>query len=191
ALDKYTGREQSITVQGATNLAESDINRMIREAEQFADTDRRRRERIDKRNRSQDLIAQCDRKLREVSLDFGPQFAGDLRREIDLLSRDLQDSLKQDDDREIDMNYANLQDALSELVRESNQAALGYDEEEDDLFNLPSMDSIKGAVAKGVDVIRGTTSGSSTRRRAAKTAPLREGRADNGRWEDWDDDNNW
>jgi molecular chaperone DnaK len=190
ALDKYTGREQSITVQGATNLAESEIARMMKDAEQFSDTDRRRRERIEKRNRSQDLIAQCDRRLREVNLDFGPQFAGNIRRQIESLSRDLQDSIKQDDDRLIDLNYASLQDTMYELVREMTEFGNRFDDEED-LFNLPSMDSIKGAVAKGVDAIRGTTSGasSSARRPAAANRYGDSPRPARNNWEDWDDDN--
>jgi molecular chaperone DnaK len=191
ALDKYTGREQSITVQGATNLAESEIKRMIKDSEDYADTDRRRRERIEKRNRSQDLMAQCDRQLREVSLDFGPQFAGNLRRRIEALSRDLQQSLNQDDDRQIDLNYANLQDALYELMREVNLEMQGYGEDEEDLFNLPSMSSIKDAVSKGVDVIRGTASSSSSAPRRAIAGRGNDGRPRQDVWEDWDDDDNW
>ncbi|WP_404786395.1 molecular chaperone DnaK [Altericista sp. CCNU0014] len=191
ALDKYTGREQSITVQGATNLSEAEVSRMMKDAEQFSDADRRRRERIEKRNRSQDLIAQCDRRLREVNLDFGPQFASGLRRQLEALSRDLQDSLAQDDDRQIDLTYANLQDALYELMQEMSQAGENYDDEED-LFNLPSMDSIKGVVAKGVDAIRGTTSGSASTRRATTANRYGEnggGSRSRNNWEDWDDDN--
>jgi molecular chaperone DnaK len=191
ALDKYTGREQSITVQGATNLAESEIRRMIKDSEDYADSDRNRRERIEKRNRSQDLIAQCDRQLREVSLDFGPQFAGNLRRRIDALSRDLQESLNQDDDRQIDLNYANLQDALYELMREVNLEMQGYGEDEEDLLSLPSMSSIKDAVSKGVDVIRGTASSSDRAPRRAIAGRGTDGRPRQDVWEDWDDDDNW
>ncbi|HBL10987.1 MAG TPA: molecular chaperone DnaK, partial [Cyanobacteria bacterium UBA11162] len=46
ALDKTTGREQSVTIQGASTLSESQVNQMIREAEQFAQLDRQRRERV-------------------------------------------------------------------------------------------------------------------------------------------------
>jgi molecular chaperone DnaK len=176
-------------VQGATNLSESEIKRMMREADDFADTDRRRRERIEKRNRSQDLIAQCDRRLREVNLDFGPQFASNLRRQIESLSRDLLDSLNHDDDRQIDISYTRLQDALYELIREVNQSDFGYDEDDEDLFNLPSMASIKDAVSKGVDAIRGTTTGSSSRRPATSPRYGNERGGRNSSWDDWDDDN--
>ena len=148
AVDKYTGREQSITVQGAANLSDEQVQQMLRQAEEFADSDRHRRQRIEKRNRSRDLISQCDRQLRETALDFGPQFAGALRRRLENLMRDLQDSVDQDDDRQIDLDYASLQDALYDLNREVNLASQDYWDEEDDFFDLPSMASIKEAGSK-------------------------------------------
>jgi molecular chaperone DnaK len=185
ALDKYTGREQSITVQGATNLAEEDIRKMLKDAESFADSDRRRRERIEKRNRSQDLIAQCERQLREVALDFGPQFASNLRRRIEGLSRELQESVQRDDDRDIDLTYANLQDALYELVREINQSGEDYFDDDEDFLKMPSMSTITDTVNKGIDAIRGRSSSSSRR----PTSRMNEGRRESGgAWDDWDDD---
>jgi molecular chaperone DnaK len=186
ALDKYTGREQSITVQGATTLPEEDIKKMLRDAENYAESDRRRRERIEKRNRSQDLIAQCERQLREVALDFGPQFASNLRRRIEGLSRELQESVQQDDDRRIDLTYANLQDALYELVREINQSTEDYFDDEEDFLKMPSMSQISDTVNKGIDAIRGRSS-SSSRRPTSRTG---ESRRDGGSssWSDWDDE---
>ncbi|MFW6264032.1 MAG: molecular chaperone DnaK [Cyanobacteriota bacterium] len=132
ALDKTTGREQSITVQGASTLSDREVNRMIREAEEFAQYDRERRERVEKRNRAQGLIDQSQRRLKEVALDFGTQFASYYRRRIEALIGELQDSLERDDERAIDRAEADLQDALYELNRE---VRLQYqDEEEDDLF---------------------------------------------------------
>jgi molecular chaperone DnaK len=184
AVDKYTGREQTITVQGAANLTETDVNRMLQDAEQFADSDRRRRERIEKRNRAQDLVSQCDRQLRETALDFGPQFASELRREIEALMRDLQSSVDQDDDRQIDLDYANLQDALYDLKQEAIQAGREYDQEED-FFDLPSMASIKETVSKsiskGVEAITGQSSSSTTVRRPPS-------RVSKDLWDDWDED---
>lgn len=61
AMDRTTGREQSITIQGASTLSPDEVNRMIREAEQFADQDRFQRERVEKRNRAQALTYQAER----------------------------------------------------------------------------------------------------------------------------------
>ncbi|MDY6782968.1 MAG: molecular chaperone DnaK [Cyanobacteriota bacterium] len=131
AMDKTTGREQSIVIQGASTLSEMEINRAIREAEEFAQEDRERRERIEKRNRGRALIDQAQRRLREVTLDFGNQFASYYRRQIEALAADLQEYLKRDDERGIDRAQADLQDALYELNRE---VRLQYEEENDDFF---------------------------------------------------------
>ncbi len=131
ARDKTTGREQGITVQGASNLSEIEINRMIRDAEEFADQDRERRERVEKRNGAKALTDQAQRRLKEVTLDFGSQFASYYRRRIDVLCEEILDSLKKDDERTLDRAQADLQDVLYELNRE---VRLQYEEEEDEDF---------------------------------------------------------
>jgi molecular chaperone DnaK len=132
ALERTTGREQSITIQGASTLSEAEVNQMIREAEEFAETDRLRREKVEKRNRIEALVFQAERQLREVALDFGIQFASDRRRRIETLIQELRSSLDQNDDRAIDLAQANLQDALYELNREVYQRT--NEEDEDDFF---------------------------------------------------------
>jgi hypothetical protein len=76
-------------------------------------------------------------------------------------------------------------------VREVNLEMQGYGEEDEDLFNLPSMASIKDAVNKGVDAIRGTTSSSDRAPRRAIAGRGSDGRPRQDVWEDWDDDDNW
>ncbi|MDJ0594809.1 MAG: molecular chaperone DnaK [Pleurocapsa sp. MO_226.B13] len=131
ARDKTTGREQGITVSGASTLSDSEINRMISEAEKFAEEDRARRERVEKRNRAKALTDQAQRKLKEVTLDFGSQFASYYRRRIDVLCEEILKSLEQDDERNLDRAEADLQDTLYELNREIK---LQYDDVEDDDF---------------------------------------------------------
>ncbi|MGK7898805.1 MAG: molecular chaperone DnaK, partial [Xenococcus sp. (in: cyanobacteria)] len=131
ARDKTTGREQGITVQGASNLSDTEINRMVKDAEQFAEQDRERRERVEKRNRAKALTDQAQRRLKEVTLDFGSQFASYYRRRIDSLCEEILDSLKKDDERSLDRSQADLQDTLYELNRE---VRLQYDDEEDEDF---------------------------------------------------------
>ncbi|MCW6035084.1 molecular chaperone DnaK [Spirulina subsalsa FACHB-351] len=132
AMDKTTGREQSIVVQGASTLSQTEVDEMIEEAERFAQLDRERRERVEKRNRAKALVDQSQRRLKEVALDFGTQFASYYRRQIDSLIRELEESLQREDERGIDRAAADLQDALYELNRE---VRLQYAaEEEDDFF---------------------------------------------------------
>ncbi|OBQ34226.1 MAG: molecular chaperone DnaK [Anabaena sp. MDT14b] len=132
ALDRTTGREQSITIQDASTLSESEVNRMIQDAEKYANVDRERKERVEKRTRAEALILQAERQLREVALEMGMQFARNRRQRIDNICRNLRESLQADEDRGIDQAYADLQDALYELNREVRQY---YAEDEDeDLF---------------------------------------------------------
>jgi molecular chaperone DnaK len=132
ALDRTTGREQSITIQGASTLSESEVNRMIEDAQKYASVDRERKERVEKRTRAEALILQAERQLREVALEMGMQFARNRRQRIDNICRNLRESLQADEDRGIDQAYADLQDALYELNREVRQY---YAEDEDeDLF---------------------------------------------------------
>jgi molecular chaperone DnaK len=131
ARDKTTGREQSITIQGASTLSESEVNRMMREAATFAQQDRERRERVEKRNRAKALTDQAQRRLKEVTLDFGSQFTSSYRRRIEALSAEILDSLERDDELRLDRAQADLQDVLYDLNRE---VRLQYEDEEDEGF---------------------------------------------------------
>ncbi|MFB2834048.1 molecular chaperone DnaK [Floridanema evergladense] len=131
ALDRSTGREQTVTIQEASTLSESEVLQMIHEAEEYAEVDRLQRERIEKRNRAESLATQAERQLREVSIDLGMQFANEYRYRIESLVRELRDYLAKNDDAGIDRSQADLQDILYEMNRE---VRLRYSEEEDDLF---------------------------------------------------------
>jgi molecular chaperone DnaK len=65
ARDKATGKEQQIRIQASGGLSEADIQRMIREAEQHAAEDKRRRELIEARNQADALIYSTERDLKE------------------------------------------------------------------------------------------------------------------------------
>jgi molecular chaperone DnaK len=117
-MDRTTGREQSITIQGASTLSEDEVQQMIRAAQEFAETDRLRKEKIDKRNRSETLIVQSERQLREATLDFGMQFVSPYRSRIEPLIKRLRGALEASDERNIDIAEADLRDALYDLQRE-------------------------------------------------------------------------
>lgn len=137
ALDRNTGREQSITIQGASTLSEAEVNKMVQEAEKYANSDRKRKERVEKRTRAEALTLEAERELKQVALDFGMQFARNRRQRIEVLVRQLRDYLNQDSDRGIEQSYADLKDALADLNREVRQ----YYSDDDDGGNL--FDSIR------------------------------------------------
>ncbi|MEO1297726.1 MAG: molecular chaperone DnaK [Cyanobacteria bacterium J06636_16] len=140
AMDRTTGREQSLTIQGTSTLNEAEVQRMIKEAEEFSETDRLKREQVEKRNRAEALTYQAERVLREVVLDFGMQFARDRRRRIERLIQELRECLAQNDERGIDITQSELQDEVYELNRE---AYIYEDENEETDFIGQIGDTLK------------------------------------------------
>lgn len=195
ALDKTTGRQQSITVQEASNLSEADIQDMIRAAEENAATDRLQRERIEKRNRAEVLTFKAERVLREVAIDFGLQFARDRRRRIEGLIQELRAALEQADERGIDLAQSDLQNEVYELNRE----AYLYDLDEDGDGILGQIGSTLKRAFSGEDddYYRTGDNGYGTGypanswdRQAQWDSPSwNQSNASRGSsWDDWDDD---
>jgi molecular chaperone DnaK len=118
AMDRTTGREQTVTIQGASALGEMEVQRMIDEATQFAASDKQKREKIDKRNRAEALSYQAERQLREVALEFGMQFANAQRKQIEGLVREIREALADGDERSIDEIKSELDDALYDFSRQ-------------------------------------------------------------------------
>ena len=66
AADKATGRSQAITITASTNLSESDVQRMVREAEQFSSQDQKRRDLIEARNAADHVIYQAEKAVADA-----------------------------------------------------------------------------------------------------------------------------
>ncbi|MBC6472426.1 MAG: molecular chaperone DnaK [Hormoscilla sp. GM102CHS1] len=198
ALDRTTGREQSITIQGASTLSQDEVNCMIGEAEQYAQVDLERRERLEKRNRSEALIVRAERQLREATLDFGMQFANQYRRQIYPLIEELRDSLRRNEDRGIDRVGADLQDVLYDLNREIRLRL--SEEDDDDLFGSIRR-TFSGDRDRSADGPKNRRSDSYTRSRTYRrhSDAVRSNRysSNSSRYsnyndnEDWDDDDEW
>ena len=117
ATDRTTGRQQSVSIQGGSNLSEDEIQALLAEAEQKAAEDRRRRSEIDRRNRAETLIAQAERRLRDAALELGPYGAERQQRSVEMALRDVQDLLAANDLPELDVAVSQLQEAVYGLNR--------------------------------------------------------------------------
>ncbi|MEY4431472.1 MAG: Chaperone protein DnaK [Cyanobacteriota bacterium] len=117
ATDRTTGRQQSVSIQGGSNLSESEIKQLIEEAEQKATEDRRRKAEIDRRNRALTLVAQAERRLRDAALELGPYGAERQQRAVEIAMRDVQEQLSSEDLADLDLSVSQLQEALYGLNR--------------------------------------------------------------------------
>ncbi|MEV0122459.1 molecular chaperone DnaK [Streptomyces sp. NPDC050703] len=93
AKDEATGREQRMTVTGGSALPEDDINRMVREAEEHAEEDRRRREAAETRNQAEQLLHQTERFLKDNAARLADVPAA-TRTEVETAAAELRDTLK-------------------------------------------------------------------------------------------------
>ncbi|MGW2649294.1 molecular chaperone DnaK [Streptomyces sp. NPDC001393] len=94
AKDLATGREQKMTVTGGSALPKDDIDRMMREAEQYAEEDRRRREAAETRNQAEQLVYQTEKFLR----DNHDRVPADTRGEVETAAAELKTLLEQNAD---------------------------------------------------------------------------------------------
>ncbi|MDB4659458.1 MAG: molecular chaperone DnaK [Parasynechococcus sp.] len=117
ATDRTTGRKQSVSIQGGSNLNEEEVTALLAEAEARADEDRRKRNQIERRNRAQTLLSQAERRLRDAALELGPYGAERQQRSVEMAIRDVQDCLAADDLQEIDLSVSGLEEALFGLNR--------------------------------------------------------------------------
>ena len=121
ARDKGTGKEQQIRIQASGGLSGSDIDRMVREAEEHAEEDKKRRELIDKRNHADSLIHTTEKSLAEHgdSLDAADKTA------IETAIADLRKAMEGEDAAAIDSRAEALQQAamkLGEAMYKANRA---------------------------------------------------------------------
>tara|TARA_Y100001978_G_scaffold147226_1_gene132248 strand:+ start:224 stop:2221 length:1998 start_codon:yes stop_codon:yes gene_type:complete len=117
ATDRTTGRKQSVSISGNSNLNEQEINNIIEEAKNKASDDKRKRAKIDRRNSALTLVAQAERRLRDASLEFGPYGAERQQRAVEIAIQDVEDFLEEDSPQELELAVSALQEALFGLNR--------------------------------------------------------------------------
>ena len=97
AKDLGTGKEQKVTLTASSGLSESDIERMVQDAEKFAEEDKKRKELVEARNQADNLIYTIDKTLK----DLGDQVTADEKAKIEAAKSDLQKVLDSDDIQQI------------------------------------------------------------------------------------------
>ncbi len=87
AKDKATGHEQQITITASTNLSEEEINQRVKEAEQFAEQDKKRREEVETLNRADSLIYETEKTMRDNGDKLSDEDKNAVQAEIDAFKK--------------------------------------------------------------------------------------------------------
>ncbi|TCL60800.1 molecular chaperone DnaK [Allofournierella massiliensis] len=124
AKDLGSGKEQSITITASTNMSKDDIDKAVREAEQFAAEDKKKREEIDTRNGADQLVFQTEKTLNEL----GDKVDASKKAEVESKLAELKEALKGTDIEAIKAKQEAVQKAfyaISEELYKNAQAAQG------------------------------------------------------------------
>ncbi len=89
AKDLGTGREQHITITSNTNMSKEDVEKAVREAEQYASEDKARREAVDTRNNADQMVYQCEKTIEELGDKIEEADKTDLQTKIEALKEAL------------------------------------------------------------------------------------------------------
>jgi molecular chaperone DnaK len=111
ARDRATGKENRVTITGATTLQKEEVERMIREAEAHAEEDRRRAEAVEARNQADQLAYQAEKALK----DAGEKVPGDVRTDIEAKVRAVRDAIAGNDVAAMRRTGSDLRASLSRI----------------------------------------------------------------------------
>ena len=126
AKDKGTGKEQHITITSSTNMSKEDIDRAVKDAEKFAEQDKKEKEAVDVRNRAESMIFQSEKTLNDLGDKADPADAQTVKDAIEKL----RETLKGNDTEAIKADTEAVEKAfykISEKLYQQQAGAQGAD----------------------------------------------------------------
>jgi molecular chaperone DnaK len=143
AKDLGTGKEQNITITSSTNMSKEDIEKAVKEAEAYAEEDKKRKDDVDTRNNAENMVMQCESTLEEL----GDKVPASEKSEVEQKCNDLKEALKGTDTALIKEKSDALQKTLYDLSSKLYQQA-GAAQGNPDMGDMGNMD---GAADNGGD----------------------------------------
>jgi molecular chaperone DnaK len=126
AKDKGTGKQQKITITASSHLAKEEIERKVKDAEQFAEEDKKKRDEVDTLNRADQMVYSTRKMLEEL----GDKVSADEKATIEKGIAELEEALKTKDAAKIKAEMDKLTKLISEVsTRLYQQAAAQYQQE--------------------------------------------------------------
>ncbi|MEX2580015.1 MAG: molecular chaperone DnaK [Verrucomicrobiales bacterium] len=121
AKDKETGKEQKISIEGTSGLSEDEIEKAKRDAEQYAEADKKRVEGIEARNLADNAVYTVKKQVEEL----GDQLPAEAKSDIEKAVADVEAALEADDTDKIKESTDALQAKFAEMAASAQQAAAG------------------------------------------------------------------
>jgi molecular chaperone DnaK len=112
AREKETGVEQSVTIQGASNLNENEVEKMLAEAEKYASADKEKKEKIDLKNQAEALCLEAEKELSLLKENITEQKQEDIKKLIENIRQEIQN----DNLEKIKTELEQLKTAMTDMI---------------------------------------------------------------------------
>ena len=142
AKDRGTGKEQSVTITGGSSLPKEDIDRMVREAEEHAAEDKKRREEADTRNQAEQAVYSTEKLLKDEADKISEETRAAVQKDVDAVK----EALKGDDIEAVKTAMAALSESGMKIGQEiyakqqADEAAASSAPEQDDVVDAEIVD---------------------------------------------------
>ena len=142
AKDRGTGKEQSVTITGGSSLPKEDIDRMVREAEEHAAEDKKRREEADTRNQAEQTVYSTEKLLKDEADKISEATREAVQKDVDAVK----EALKGDDIEAVKTAMATLSESGMKIGQEiyakqqADEAAASSAPEQDDVVDAEIVD---------------------------------------------------
>ena len=142
AKDRGTGKEQSVTITGGSSLPKEDIDRMVREAEEHAAEDKKRREEADARNQAEQAVYSTEKLLKDEADKISEETREAVQKDVDAVK----EALKGDDIEAVKTAMATLSESGMKIGQEiyakqqADEAAASSAPEQDDVVDAEIVD---------------------------------------------------
>ena len=142
AKDRGTGKEQSVTITGGSSLPKEDIDRMVREAEEHAAEDKKRREDADTRNQAEQAVYATEKLLKDEADKISEETREAVQKDVDAVK----EALKGDDIEAVKTAMATLSESGMKIGQEiyakqqADEAAASSAPEQDDVVDAEIVD---------------------------------------------------
>merc|ERR1712194_594322 len=115
AVDKSTGKKQSVTVRSSGGLSDSDIEKMVQEAEQMRESDTKKKEAVTAKNDAETLCYQVEKQLSELKDKMSTSDADDLKKKME----DVRSVLDSEDPDDIKAKTKELQEVSWKVTQQA------------------------------------------------------------------------
>jgi molecular chaperone DnaK len=119
ARDTATGNEQGITITASTNLSDGDVDRMVKDAEKYAEEDAKREDEVQTRNHADQMIFQGEKLIK----DLGEKVPADLKKDFETKAAEVQRAIETDDLEKMKSGTEELQQIIYKISEKVYGAA--------------------------------------------------------------------